>query len=393
MKAKRKQSFISIITIISMMGVAVGVAALIIVISVMNGFDRDLKQKILGTRAHITISGPDDAGIADYQSVLTRLKQEKNITGAAPFIGVQGMLQSSDYLQGVMLLGIDPELEPKVSKLKQNLIQGHLPRVGKDEVVLGKELAKKLGIGIGSKVFVLSKVARTPMGLVPKTSVSEVVGIFDSGMYEYDASLAYTSLDGAQRLYDLDSSIVTGINCKLDDPDNAKALADVIQKDLGDSFSVKSWETLNRELFSALQLEKTVMFIILLLIVVVAAFNIISTLIMMTMEKARDIAILKAMGATRQSISLIFLFQGFIIGVVGTVTGTAFGLFICFLLDRYKLISLPSDIYYIQKLPVLVEPLSVALIAVCALGLCLLAAVYPSWQAGKTDPVEGLRYE
>jgi lipoprotein-releasing system permease protein len=393
LKAKRKQSFISIITVISMLGVAVGVAALIIVISVMTGFDRDLKNKILGTKAHISIAGEDDAAVVGFEPVMQKIKTYPEVISAAPYVTGQGMLQSANYLQGVILMGIDPTLEGDVSTIKKNLVRGRLPIKGTDEVVIGKELASRLEVDVNSRVFVLSKVARTPMGLVPKTTVATVVGVFDSGMFEYDSGLAYTSLDACQRLYDLLPDTVTGVNCKLRNPDDSRKIAEKMQEDFGASFSVKSWDMQNRELFSALELEKAVMFIILLLIVVVAAFNIISTLIMMTMEKSRDIAILKAMGATPKSISRIFLYQGLTIGMIGTFLGLMFGLFICWLLDRYDFITLPQDIYYIKKLPVLVEPFTVALICVSATVLCVLAAVYPAWQAGRTDPVEALRYE
>ena len=393
LKAKRKQSFISIITIISMLGVAVGVAALIIVISVMSGFDRDLKNKILGTKAHISIAGADDSAVVGYEPVMQKLKSYPEVISAAPYVTGQGMLQSANYLQGVILMGIDPVLEGNVSTIKKNLVRGRLPAKGTDEIVIGKELASRLEVDVNGRVFVLSKVARTPMGLVPKTTVATIVGIFDSGMFEYDSGLAYTSLDASQRLYDLLPDTVTGVNCKLRNPDDSRKIAEKMQEDFGESFSVKSWDMQNRELFSALELEKAVMFIILLLIVIVAAFNIISTLIMMTMEKSRDIAILKAMGATPKSISRIFLYQGLTIGMIGTFLGLMFGLFICWLLDRYDFITLPQDIYYIKKLPVLVEPFTVALICVSATVLCVLAAVYPAWQAGRTDPVEALRYE
>ena len=393
LKAKRKQTFISIITLISVAGVALGVAALIIVISVMSGFDRDLKSKILGTKAHLVITDSSERGLQNYQEIMQRISKTPGILACAPFVTAQAMLQSEDYLQGIVLLGIDSNLEPKVSNVKKNLITGRLPDSQADEVVLGNQLSYRVGVGNGGTMILFTKVAKTPMGLVPKTSSVKVVGIFESGMYEYDANLAYTSLSAAQRMYDLPPDMATGIACKLEDVDHANALAKKLQAQLGNLFSVKSWDMLNKELFSALALEKTVMFIILLLIVVVAAFNIISTLIMMTMEKSRDIAILKTMGATPTSITMIFLFEGLIIGIVGTLAGTALGLFSCWALDRYKFITLPQDIYYIDKLPVNVEPLMILIITVSAMLLCLAAAVYPAWQAGRLEPVEALRYE
>lgn len=393
LKAKRKQTFISIITLISVAGVALGVAALIIVTSVMSGFQRELKQKIIGTKAHLIITAADEKGIWDYEITIQSILDTPGITAAAPFVISQGMLQSADYLHGVVLIGIDPEREKTVSNIHENMISGRLPEPGQDELIIGKELASRLGVEKGDQLFVLTRVVRTAMGLVPKTSISEIVGIFDTGMFEYDSNMAYTSLESAQRLYDIGPELVTGIAGKTQRLDRAQKMAAVLQQKLGDAYTVRSWDMMNRELFSALRLERTVMFIILFLIIVVAAFNIIGTLIMMTMEKNRDIAILKAMGATQNSITRIFLFEGFIIGLVGTLTGTILGLLSCWALDKYEFIKLPPDIYYIETLPVLVEPVTIIFIVLSAIILSVIAAVYPAWQAGRIDPVEALRYE
>lgn len=393
LKAKRKQSFISIITLISVAGVALGVAALIIVIAVMNGFDRDLRTKILGTKSHIVVTSADETDLNNYLAVFPNIAKEPGVVSASPFVSVQGMLQSDATMQGVVLLGIDPKYESQVTDVGKNIIQGKLPQLGTNDIVIGKELAFQLGIGINSQVIVFSKVVKTAMGLIPKTSVCKVVGIFDSGMYEYDSGLAYIPLDLAQKLFDMPTNKVTGIEIKVADIYQAPAIAANINKKLGTMYLAKSWDMMNRELFSALKLEKTVMFIILSLIIVVAAFNIISTLIMVVMEKSKDIAILKTMGATQKSITFIFLLEGLVIGLVGTILGSIGGITTCWALDKYKFISLPQDIYYIATLPVEIQPGAIILIAVSAIVICLVAAVYPAWQAGRLDPVEAIRYE
>ncbi|MDI6783981.1 MAG: lipoprotein-releasing ABC transporter permease subunit [bacterium] len=393
LKAKRKQSFISIITLISVGGVTLGVMALIIVIAVMNGFDRDLRSKILGTKSHIVVSSADETELDKFPDVMTLVAKEPGVVSVAPFVSVQGMVQSDVTMQGVVLLGIDPNYASQVTDLGKNIIQGRLPQLGTNDLVIGKELAFRLGIGMNSQVIVFSKVVKTAMGLVPKTSICKVVGIFDSGMYEYDSGLAYIPLDLAQKLFDIPSTKVTGIEMKVTDIYQAHSIAQNINRKLGSQYLARSWDLMNRELFSALKLEKTVMFIILSLIIVVAAFNIISTLIMVVMEKSKDIAILKTMGATQRSISFIFLLEGLIIGVIGTILGAIGGISACLALEKYKFISLPQDIYYISTLPVEIQVGTVVLIMVSAIAICLAASVYPAWQAGRLDPVEAIRYE
>ncbi|MCX7920142.1 MAG: lipoprotein-releasing ABC transporter permease subunit [bacterium] len=393
LKAKRKQTFISIITLISVAGVTLGVMALIIVIAVMNGFDRDLRTKILGTKSHIVIMSADETELPQYREVLAQVRKEPGVVSAAPFISIQGMLQSDITMQGVVLMGIDPKYEAQVTDIGKNIIQGQLPRLGTNDIVIGKELAFHLGVGLGSQVIVFSKVVQTALGLVPRTSICKVCGIFDSGMYEYDSGLAYIPLDLAQKFFDMAPDKVTGIEVKVNDIYQAKNIATRMTRNLSNRYLIRSWDVMNRELFSALKLEKTVMFIILSLIVVVAAFNIISTLIMVVMEKNKDIAILKTMGATQRSISFIFLLEGLVIGIIGTILGALGGITTCLALDKYKFISLPQDIYYISTLPVEIEPATVILIMVSAIMICLVAAVYPAWQAGRLDPIEAIRYE
>lgn len=380
--ARRKEKFISAISLISIAGVALGVCALIVVIAVMSGFDNDLREKIVGTNSHILIERQN--GIADYDAVVEKVQAIKQVVAASPFINGQVLLTHNDDISSVILRGIDPPNEARVTKIREYIIKGKLD-IGQGEIIIGEELARRLGIFYQDSVNIVSPVTR-------KTYVYRVAGIFNSGMYEYDAGLVFCSLADAQQLYGL-GALASGVGVKVGDVYKAPLVRNEIQRALGYPYWVMTWQDANRNLFSALKLEKTVMFIILALIVVVAAFNIASTLIMMVSEKTKDIGILKSIGATNSSIMSIFTIEGILIGVFGTLLGAAGGLGICQLLARYKFIDLPRDIYYIDKLPVLVQQQDIVAIIAAAFVIAFLATLYPAHQASRLDVVEALRYE
>ncbi len=405
LKAKRKQTFISIITVISIVGVMVGVMTLIIVLAVMNGFEKTLKEKILGTQAHLVLLKASQKGMDHYEEVAKKVEGVRGVVSAAPFILNQVMLSSESGVSGVVLKGIDPDRVGKVTELAHNLKAGKLQDLkGVDEeagIILGVELAKHLSVGINDSIQVISPFGTiTPMGMMPKMKRFWVKGIFHSGMYEYDSTMAYVSLESAQKFFSMGSH-VTGIEIKTQDIYKVKEIGKEIRHLMGFPFWTKDWMEMNRNLFSALKLEKIAMFIILVLIILVAGFNIISTLIMVVMEKNKDIAILKSMGAPSRSILKIFLIEGLVIGLVGTVLGTILGLGAALNLEKitdyvehlfgFKILA--SDVYYIDKLPSQVNPLDVLLIVITAILITLLATIYPAWRGSKLDPAEALRYE
>jgi lipoprotein-releasing system permease protein len=407
LKAKRKQSFISIITFISIAGVTLGVMALIVVLAVMSGFEKTLKEKILGTQAHLVLLKAGQEGMDHYDEVVKKVEGVKGVVSAAPFISSQVMLSSESNVYGVVLLGIDPDRVAKVTELARNLKAGRLEDLKRAQegglrgIILGVELAKHLGVSVHETVQVISPLGTmTPMGMMPKMKRFRVVGIFYSGMYEFDNTMAYLSLESAQNFFSM-GAYVTGIEIKTDDIYQVKKISKEIRREVGPAFWTKDWMEMNRNLFSALRLEKIAMFIILVLIVLVAAFNIISTLIMVVMEKNKDIAILKSMGAPSKGILKIFIIEGLVVGVLGTLFGTLLGLGAAFNLEKitgfveslfgFKILA--SDVYYIDKLPSQVNPLDVTLIIITTIVISLLATLYPSWKASKLDPAEALRYE
>lgn len=405
LKAKRKQTFISIITLISIVGFALGVWALIVVLAVMSGFEKTLKEKILGTQAHLVVLKTSQEGMDRYEEVVKEVEQVKGVVSATPFILSQVMLSSESNVFGVVLNGIDPDRVGKVIELARNMKAGRLQDLKAEGdspgIILGVELAKRLGVSLNDAIQVISPLGTmTPMGMMPKMKRFRVMGIFYSGMYDFDNTLAYISIVSAQKFLNMDSR-VTGIEIKTSDVYKVKKIGKEIRQKLGFPFWTRDWMEMNRNLFSALKLEKVAMFIILVLIVLVAAFNIISTLIMVVMEKNKDIAILKSMGAPSKGILRIFIIEGGVIGVVGTFFGTVVGLATALNLEKvsgfvenlFGFKILPSDVYYIDKLPSQVDPLDVGLIVVTAILISLLATLYPSWRASKLDPAEALRYE
>lgn len=405
LKAKRKQTFISIITLISIVGFALGVWALIVVLAVMSGFEKTLKEKILGTQAHLVVLKTSQEGMDRYEEVVKEVEQVKGVVSATPFILSQVMLSSESNVFGVVLNGIDPDRVGKVIELARNMKAGRLQDLKAEGdspgIILGVELAKRLGVSLNDAIQVISPLGTmTPMGMMPKMKRFRVMGIFYSGMYDFDNTLAYISIVSAQKFLNMGSR-VTGIEIKTSDVYKVKKIGKEIRQKLGFPFWTRDWMEMNRNLFSALKLEKVAMFIILVLIVLVAAFNIISTLIMVVMEKNKDIAILKSMGAPSKGILRIFIIEGGVIGVVGTFFGTVVGLATALNLEKvsgfvenlFGFKILPSDVYYIDKLPSQVNPLDVGLIVMTAILISLLATLYPSWRASKLDPAEALRYE
>ena len=411
LKAKRAQKFISLNTWISVGGVALGVMALIVVIAVMSGFGKDLRDKILGTNSHVVVTNISQTGMADYEAIIKTILQAEGVNAAAPFILNQVMLTFGSNSSGVVVRGVDPEREAGVSDLEKNLIQGNLEMLevakaasGKSRragIILGKELAHRLRVQRGDTVSMISPASRvTPMGLVPKIKLFQVVGFFESGMFEYDSNLAFISIHAAQQFFSMKGK-VSGIEIQVKDIEKADQVAKEIQDNLGFPYYARDWMRMNKNLFSALRLEKIVMFIILILIILVAAFNIVSTLFMVVMEKSKEIAILKSMGATRTSIMKIFSFQGLIIGVTGTVIGCIGGFSIVpnlneivgFIENLFGITAFPSDVYYLDKLPSEIQYFDSFIIVIFSILICFLASLYPAWRASRMDPVEGLRYE
>lgn len=399
LKAKQKQAFISLITFLSIAGVTVGVMALIVVIAVMAGFESDLKTRILGVESHLVVMR-HGGGFDDSRDVMGHIRGLQGVEAATPVVFDQAMLRSSRGVSGAVLRGIDPEtVQGVVSNLDGHALARLAAKASSRDseqavpgIILGSELARTLGVITGDLIYMISpRGILAPIGHVPSMKRFEVVGLFESGMYEFDGSLAYIHIQDAQNILRMGDAI-SAVEIRLADVYQAGAIGQQIVKDLGFPYWTKNWMQMNQNLFSALKLEKTVMFIILVLIVLVAAFNIASSLIMMVMEKTRDIAILKAMGATDGSIRRIFVFKGMVIGAVGTVLGVCLGYLLCLLLKRYKFIELPADVYYITTLPVRLQGLDVALIAAAALVICYLATLYPAYQAARLNPVDAIRY-
>ncbi len=406
--AGRKRPVTAFFTTISALGVAVGVMALIVVIAVMSGFEDHLRDRILGVNSHIIVRSL--AGeIRDYDQLCQRLEriqapasglwgrllgQKAKVLAASPYVYAQGLLSAPGGTKGVVIRGIDPARASRT--IRVSFIQGSFSELKKGKglpgIILGKELAKTLGVVPGEKVrLLLPGGLATPLGLLPQVEVLRVVGIFDSGMYEFDSSIAFISLAEAQRILGLGEA-VHGIELIVSDIFATDRLAREISKVLGYPFVVMDWRQMSRSLFSALKLEKLAMFIILTLIVLVAAFNIVSTLILMVMEKRRDIAILKSMGATDGAVMRIFVLVGLALGGLGTLLGVSGGAGICFLISHYHLIKLPADVYYIDHLPVRMELADVFIIATSAMLISFAATVYPALQAARLNPAKVLRY-
>ncbi len=397
--SKRKHGVISAISIFSIVGIALGVAALIVVLGVMNGFSENLQDKILGVNAHLVISKVDGP-IANYKTLTHKIYKIRGIKGVLPFVYGEVMVSSPYGVKGVVLRGIDPTLASRVLSLGKDLKEGALSDLqqkkrGIPGIIVGKELAARLGLSVGNFLNVLSPSGETSsFGFKPKIMIFKVVGIFDTGMYEYDSSLVYTSISAAQKLMGFKTDVVSGIEVKLKDVYAAKDIALKIKKMLNsDYFYIQTWMDMNKSLFSALKLEKIAMGIILTMIVLVGSFSIIIMLVMLVMEKRQDIAILMSMGARRKEIKKIFLYLGTLIGTIGTIIGYIVGLSLGYLIQRYQFIKLPPDVYYLDYLPVKYHMSDLVLIGVVTMTLCILASLYPASQAAKLEPAQVLRYE
>ncbi len=402
LRTKRKQAFISVITIIAVIGVMVGVAVMILVLSGMSGFEEDLKSKILGAYAHIVLL-QHGGGIENYEKVAQRVREVEGVVGVTPFIYNEVMLTSGNRVAGVVLRGIDPDTIGEATQLPENLREGSLaalrapptppgtPRL--PGIIVGVEIARTLSLELGDEVTVVSPIGTvTPAGNAPSYKKFRVVGTFASGMFEFDAKFAFIELSEAQRFFETGDT-VTGLVIKVDDVLASDTISRAIQQKLGFPYWTRDWKEMNRNLFSAIQLEKIFMRLILSLIILVAAVNIISTLVMMVLEKGRDIAILKSMGATDRSIMKIFVWCGLVIGSTGTLLGAIVGYGVCWLNITYRLIPLDPKIYYIDHLPMKVEMGDTLFVLVTAVAISFLATLYPSWKASQIRPVEGLRYE
>jgi lipoprotein-releasing system permease protein len=393
--AKRKQAFISVISLISTLGVAVGVGAVIIALAVMTGLQQELRDRILGSNPHVYVSKV--GGIDDYQAEVARLRQVPDVVGAAPEVLGQGLISAMRSTMPVQIKGVDPSLEPNVTEVKTAMKSGSIEALvtrgdGIPGIVLGQDLAASLGVAVGDSVQVLTlEGVLTPMGNRPLPRKRQVVGIFRLGLYEFDSTYAFVSLPDAMRLFD--RTQVDFIQLRVDDVYRAPQVAAVVRERLGDQYYTEDWTVMNKSLFSALTLEKIAVSLAVGLIVLVAALNIVATLILLVMEKHRDVAILKTMGASARSVTLIFMAQGLLIGLVGTTVGAAAGYGLSFIFDRYQLIRMPVDVYQVSHLPFTVVPRDFALVVVVAILICFVATIYPSRQAARLDPAQALRYE
>jgi len=421
LRARRREAGISVITGVSIMGVTIGVTALIMVLAVMQGFEVDLRDKILGSNAHLIVLN-QDGEFEDYDAVTKAVESVKGVTVAAPFVYYEVMIRSQWGAGGAVLKGIDPEHSGQVTDVVHNLDRGPHGALGTDAeklavleslpeppradaqdvgdtdqlpgIILGRELAQHLAVTVGDKVALINPIGggTGPMGMpVPTVKPFRVAGTFYSGMYEYDTNWTYVAIHDAQDFLKIGDA-ATGVEARVDDIDGVEAIADAVGQVLPYPYSTRHWKSVNRSLFSALKLEKIVMGLILSLIVAVASLNIVGTLILIVVTRAREIAILRAMGTSKGTVRMIFMLQGLIIGLVGTTVGTGLGLLGCELL-RWIHFPLDTDVYYLDTLPVVVEYDNVVMVAIAAVVICFLATLYPATVAASIDPVEGLRYE
>ncbi len=401
-RSSGRNGFISFISGVSMLGIALGVAALIIVLSVMNGFQKEVRDRMLSVVSHIELFAPTGEGLADTQALMQQVRQHPEVVGAAPFVAQQALLTRGEDMRGVMVRGIEPDTEAQVSDFILDI--PHATRealqAGRFNVVLGAELARSLGVQKGDRVTLVAPSGQvTPAGVLPRLKQLTVAGVFDSGHYEYDANMALLHIDDAQRIFRLEAP--SGVRLKIKDSQQARRVASQLMMQLGPDVIVRDWTRQNRTWFAAVQVEKRMMFIILTLIVAVAAFNLVTTLVMTVTDKRADIAILRTLGASPHSIMKIFLVQGATVGVLGTFAGLLLGLAVALNIDvivpaiEHLLGAsfLPQDIYLISRMPSDPQAADIWPIALISLALAFLATIYPSWRASRINPAEALRYE
>ncbi|MCG3121458.1 MAG: Lipoprotein-releasing system transmembrane protein LolE [bacterium] len=403
LRSKRQVKFISLITYISIIGVMIGTAALIIVLSVMNGFESEVRSRIIGFDAHVKLQTRHDRGLTNYPEILDKVKGIPHIVAAAPYILDKAMIISRDRKEGAKIKAIDPQREAEVTDFVKNVNYGtlNLGLIEKEGerafpgIIIGFSLADRLNVGLGDRVQVLSAAGFQLGGLaaMPTVRTFRVAGYFQTGLYEYDDNAAFISIPEAQRLFEMGNK-VNGIQFKLTDMEQAREVADLIEQRVGGApFETITWFDMNKTLFAWMQYEKWIAFIILSLIIIVATFNIVSTLIMVVLEKTKEIGILKSLGATNESVRRIFIFQGGVAGVLGTLLGVIIGYALCLAQIKFQFFSLPSDVYIISALPIRMESWDFVFIAGAALLLSLTATIYPAYRASKLDPVHAMRYE
>jgi lipoprotein-releasing system permease protein len=396
--AKRKQAFISVISLISILGVVVGVMALVIALALMTGLQGELRDRLLGSTAHVYVMKV--GGLPDFPAEVARLRQVPHVLGAAPALTGQGLARVGDRSRFISIKGIDPVLEKQVTDIGRSMKRGRLSAIVPDGagnpdeapgIVLGQDLAKDLGVTVGDEITVLTAQGTlTPFGMAPRSRRLRVVGIFSLGLYEFDTSYGFVSLTLAERL--LDRGGPDMIELRIDDIYRASEVAADVNRRFGDQYLTEDWASMNKSLFSALWLEKMAISITIGLIVMVAALNIVASLILLVMEKHSDIAILKTMGATSRSVMGIFMLQGLVIGIVGTAVGAGGGWLVAHLLDKYRVIHLPMDVYQVSYVPFTIQTADFALVVAAAILICFVATIYPARQAAKLQPAEALRY-
>ncbi|WP_296592758.1 lipoprotein-releasing ABC transporter permease subunit [Methylophaga sp.] len=401
-RAKRRNHFISFISMTSMLGVALGVAALITVLSVMNGFEKELRERILGMTSHAFVTGSDGT-LADWEKAEVLIEGFPRVVNTAPFVEGQAMLNQGSRVRGTQIRGVDPALEPKVSSIGDKIIQGRFDSLqpGSYGIILGKDLAIAMGVGTGDKITVITPhVTPTPAGVIPRLKRLTVSGVFEIGMYEYDSALAIMNIEDAANLFRIPGK-VTGLRLQLDDVYQAPRITRELLQTLPAEYRAADWTYQHANFFRALKTEKTVMFVILMLIVAVAAFNIVSTLVMMVTDKYADIAILRTLGMSPGGIMGIFMVQGIVIGLIGTILGVIGGVILA--LNVSNIIAwietilgyqfLPAEVYYISDLPSDLHWNDVTVIGITAFVLSILSTIYPSWRAAQVKPAEALRYD